>query len=141
MKVLLDTGPLVAWLKADDGHHRWAVEAMAGLPAPLLTCEAVLSEAVYLLRRTAAGGNGVFELLRRGALKLDFRLTEEATAIAALIGKYGSERMDLADACLVRMSELHADCVVLTIDSDFRDIYRRHGRKVVPTMQPERRRR
>jgi hypothetical protein len=43
--------------------------------------------------------------------------------------------MDLADACLVRMSEMHADCVVWTPDSDFR-VYRRHGRQTIPLLAP-----
>jgi hypothetical protein len=45
--------------------------------------------------------------------------------------------MDLADACLVRLTELHGDCVLLTIDSEFRDVYRRHGRRAIPTLMPE----
>jgi rRNA-processing protein FCF1 len=44
--------------------------------------------------------------------------------------------MDLADACLVRMTELHADCELITIDREFRDVYRRRGRQVIPTLMP-----
>ncbi len=54
----------------------------------------------------------------------------------ALIGKYGPARMDLADACIVVLAERHADCVVLTIDSQFRDVYRRNGRQAIPTLLP-----
>ena len=134
--VLLDTGPLVAYLKADDTHHGWAVEALAHLRPPLLTCEAVLAEAVYLLRGLSTGPTLVFELLRRGAVAVGFRLADDLEPVQRLIAKYGPHRTDLADACLVRMSEVYADPVVVTVDSQFRDVYRRHGRNAIPTLSP-----
>ena len=126
----------MAFLKADDVHHDWAVDVFARLRPPLLTCESVLTEAVYLLRRLTKGPTGVLELVRRGTVKVLFNLTDEVDAVSTLITRYGSGRMDLADACLVRMSELHTDSSVLTVDSAFRDIYRRHGRKTIPTLLP-----
>jgi uncharacterized protein len=126
----------VAFLKADDVHHDWAVDVFARLRPPLLTCESVLTEAVYLLRRLAKGPTGVLELVRRGTVKVLFKLTDEADAVSALIRRYGPARMDLADACLVRMTELHTNSSVLTVDSAFRDVYRRHGRKTIPTLLP-----
>ena len=134
--VLLDTGPIVAYLKADDTHHAWAVEALGRLRPPLLTCEAVLAEAVYLLRGRSTGSSLVFELLRRGAVAVGFRLADDLEPVQRLIAKYGPRRTDLADACLVRMSEVYADPVVVTVDSQFRDVYRRHGRKAIPTLSP-----
>ena len=134
--VLLDTGPIVAYLKADDTHHAWAVEAFGRLRPPLLTCEAVLAEAVYLLRGLSTGPSLVFELLRRGAVTVGFRLADDLEPVQRLIAKYGPRRTDLADACLVRMSEVYADPVVVTVDSQFRDVYRRHGRKAIPTLSP-----
>jgi predicted nucleic acid-binding protein len=133
---LVDTGPIVAFLNRRDRHHRWAVEAMAAVRAPLLTCEAVLSKAVYLVRGLPDGPEKVIELLARGALEAPFRLDGEAQAVRRLLARYGDRPMDLADACLVRMSELHADCRVLTLDSEFRDVYRRHGRQTIPTLMP-----
>ena len=134
--VLADTGPIVAYLNRRDRHHAWAVEVFQQLRPPLLTCEAVLSEAVYLLRSAPGGGDRVMELVTRGVLQVTFDLHGEVAAVSGLLRRYRSLPMDLADACLVRMSELHADCVLLTVDSEFRDIYRRNGRQVIPTRLP-----
>ena len=75
-------------------------------------------------------------LLTEGLLRVDFRLNDEAQAVQSLLTRYDSVPMDLADACLVRMSELHSDSVLLTIDTDFRDVYRRNGRRVIPSVLP-----
>ena len=137
MTTLVDTGPIVAFLNRRDRHHRWAVESLDSIHAPLLTCEAVLSEAVYLVRRLAGGPETVMELVTRGVLNASFRLETEAGAVKRLLARYGDRPMDLADACLVRMSELHGDCTLLTIDSEFRTVYRRHGRQAIPTLMPK----
>jgi predicted nucleic acid-binding protein len=134
--ILLDTGPIVAYLSANDTHHAWAVAALGQLRPPLLTCEPVLAEAVYLLRGLSSGPARVFDLIRRGAVTVAFRLADELEPVQRVIAKYGPRRTDLADACLVRMSEVYADPVVVTMDSQFRDVYRRHGRKTIPTVLP-----
>lgn len=134
--VLADTGLIVAYLNGRDRHHAWAVGALKQLVPPLLTCEAVLSEAVYLLRSHASGGDRVMDLLTRGMVRTKFDLQAEATAVTALVRRYRSLPMDLADACLVRMSEIHPDCTLVTVDSEFRDVYRRNGRQVIPTLLP-----
>jgi predicted nucleic acid-binding protein len=134
--VLADTGPIVAYLNGRDGHHAWAVGALKQVHPPLLTCEAVLSEAAYLLRATSGGGERVMEMIGRGVLRATFDLQAEAAAVKGLLRRYRSLPMDLADACLARMSELHPDCVLLTVDSEFRDVYRRNGRQVIPTLLP-----
>ncbi len=137
MKVVLaDTGPIVAYLNGRDRHHAWSVSMLKALRPPLLTCEAVLSEAAYLLRSTPAGGDRVMDLVTRGVLDVGFELRSEAAAVSGLLRRYRSLPMDLADACLVRMSELRPDSTVLTVDSEFRDVYRRNGRQVIPTLLP-----
>ena len=137
MKVVLaDTGPIVAYLSGRDRHHAWAVGVFKQLRPPLLTCEAVLSEAVFLLRLAPGGGDRVMDLVSRGVLEVRFDLHREVAAVTGLLRRYRSLPMDMADACLVRMSELHGDCVLLTVDSEFRDIYRRNGRQVIPTLLP-----
>jgi predicted nucleic acid-binding protein len=110
---------------------------MARLRPPLLTCEAVLSEAIYLVRTLPGGGEAVMEMLQRGVVRAVFRLEEEAAAVRALVAKYGDVPMDLADACLVRMTEIYAEPVLVTVDAEFRDVYRRHGRKTIPTFLPD----
>lgn len=139
--VLADTGLIVAYLNGRDRHHAWAVGVLKRLSPPLLTCEAVLSEASYLLRSDPSGGDRVMDLVARGMVRPKFDLQAEATAVAALIRRYRSLPMDLADACLVRMSEIHPDCTLVTVDSEFRDVYRRNGRQVIPTLLPPGRRR
>lgn len=133
--VLLDTGPLVAYLDRRDFHHRWAFDRFAEIRPPLLTCESVISEACFLTQHLPHGIESVLRLLEQGAVRLAFSLQEEVNATATLAGRYSDVPMSLADACLVRMSELSSDCVVLTLDSDFR-VYRRRGRKTIPLLIP-----
>ena len=78
----------------------------------------------------------MLELVTRGLVAIPFRLQEEGPAIAKLLAKYADVPMSLADACLVRMTEVFPDSVILTTDADFR-IYRRHSRQIVPCMMPE----
>jgi len=131
--VLVDAGFLIALLSRRDRHHQWAAAQSPDLPPPWRTCEAVLSEAFHLLG--ARGQPGLAALLRRGAVVPAFDLANDLDRVLKLMQKYADVPMSLADACLVRMSEMLQDPVVLTIDDDFR-IYRRHGRQVVPCITP-----
>lgn len=134
--VLIDTGPIVALLSRRDRHHAWAVEVLAAVRPPLVTCEAVLSEATYLLRGISGGPDRVLELVTRGLVVPSFRLEQESASVRALMSRYHNVTMDLADACLVRLSELHPDCLLMTVDAEFRDVYRRRGRQAIPTLLP-----
>lgn len=126
---------MVALLYHSDRHHRWAKEAFAAARPPFITCEPVLAEAWHLLRRVANGQTALLDLLATGALALQFSLAEELTAVRRLLVRYRDRPMSLADACLVRMSELWDDAAVVTIDQDFH-VYRRHGRQVIPLNSP-----
>jgi len=98
---LIDTGPIVALLNKSDHHHDWAVETLSRLSPPLLTCEAVLSEAAYLLRGTPRGSVNVVEMSERQFLRPSFRLEDEAAAVKTLMARYQDMRMDLADASVL----------------------------------------
>ena len=135
-RVILDTGPLVALLNRRDRHHPWARLCFAEIEPPLLTCEAVISEACFLVRSLPRGPQTVIDLLQRGVLAIPFRIDEEANRLAALLTRYASVPMSLADASLVRMAEQHAESGVLTLDSDFL-VYRKHGRQVIPAIMPD----
>jgi predicted nucleic acid-binding protein len=135
-KNLVDAGPIIALLVPKDEHHRWAGELWAQLQPPFWTCEAVLSEAQLLVRRWGSDPIIILEMVRAGAIVIDFRMAEEVERLTALQRSYADVPMSLADACLVRMTELHADSRVLTADSDFR-LYRRNGRQVIPLLAPE----
>jgi predicted nucleic acid-binding protein len=133
--VLLDTGPLIALLDRRDRHHAWVQSQFTEIVPPLLTCEAVLTEACHLARRTDGGTRRVLELVERGVVRLAFALDEQFAPVSSLMQRYANVPMSLADACLVRLSELVSGCVVFTLDSDFR-IYRRHRRQKVPLLIP-----
>src|SRR4051812_18036839 len=131
----IDPGPLVAFLNARDSFHRWAMETLDTIEPPLHTCESVISEACFLVRHLKGGPDAVLSLISRGILALDFHLDSEHVAVKKLMTKYGSVPMSLADACLVRMTELDHDLTIITLDDDFR-VYRRHGRQAVPVIMP-----
>ena len=133
-RVIVDTGPLVALLNARDSHHEWARATLNEIEPPLWTCEAVISEACFLVRQLKSGADAVLALVGRGIVKVEFRLSAEIESVRKLMTKYASVPMSLADACLVRMTELHLRSTVLTLDEDFR-IYRRNGRYIVPVIE------
>lgn len=133
---LLDTGPLVSFLAAGLKHHAWAVEQWKRLRPPLLTCEPVLTEAAFLLKREGRDADALWALLERGVIRVAIAVKDEQADLRALMRRYRNRPMSLADACLVRLSEIHADGEVLTLDSDFR-IYRRHGNRVIPALMPD----
>jgi predicted nucleic acid-binding protein len=135
MLAIVDTGPLVAFFDRSERHHRWVVERIEELEAPLLICEPVLTEAMYLLGRYSKAQDDLFELLRNGALHLAFRIEEHLGALRKLLQKYGDTPMSLADACIVRMAEIHERHAVLTLDSDFL-VYRKHGRVPLTLIRP-----
>jgi len=128
--VIVDTGAIVALLSKNDQWHRPAREIFESLDANLLTCEATITECCFLLRNTYNGEKLVLELISANALIVDFAISEHLGGIKALMQKYRSVPMSLADACLVRMSEVFR-APIFTFDSDFR-IYRRNGRQRIP---------
>lgn len=134
--LILDTGPLVGWLDASDHLHRWSVEVFADFNSPLLTCEAVLTEACHLLRSAPKAQDRIMELVQLGGVVVQSMIPSEAPAIRSLLSRYEDQGIDLADACLVRLSELYPNCRVITADmQDFR-VYRRNGRQAIPLVTP-----
>jgi uncharacterized protein len=133
--VLIDTGPLIAYLNPNDTHHAWAVAVLSDADLPLLSCEAVIAEAYFLLRRDHRGADALMQLLEDGIIQITFSLHHEIVALRALMHRYQSVPMSLADACLVRMSELNRSAQILTIDSDFL-IYRRDRNAIIPVIMP-----
>lgn len=134
-QIIVDTGPLVAYLNRRDRWHPWVVDQMAALAPPLVTCEPVVTEACFLVHR--AGGSPA-ELLRKIAqrsLEIGINIEDDASAIQSLMERYADTPMSLADACLVRLSERLPDCRLFTLDTDFQH-YRRNGRQVIPLLRP-----
>ena len=134
MKAIADTGFIVAFGNRNDGHHAWAVDLARTLTEPLLTCEPVLAEAAFHLGSTAY----VLTLLQDEMLRVAFDCTRNLEQLRELARRYQDRKPDLADLCLVRMSELFPRHVVITIDeNDFR-AYRRNKREMIPTLSPPR---
>jgi predicted nucleic acid-binding protein len=132
VKGIADTGFLVAFANRNDSHHAWAVSVAAGVTEPLLTCEAVLAETAFHLQSVPA----VFSMVEEGLVEIAFDLRSQLDQLAKLAERYSDRNPDLADLCLIRMSELFPRHSVVTIDrTDFR-IYRRNRREAIPLICP-----
>jgi hypothetical protein len=109
VKNILDAGPLVAALNRQDRYHAWAGEALARLGPPFHTCAEALAEASALTGRPKE----IVEMVQAGDILATFALAEQAAGVLALLRKYADRGMDLADAWIVRMSELARDSRVV----------------------------
>ncbi len=135
-KIIADAATIVALIDKRDKFHQWAASQAENLPIPFLTCEAVISESCYLLHNILNGEKTVLTYLKKGILQIDFSLSNEVEAIENSMQKYSDVPMSLADACLVRMSELIDNSVVFTLDSDFY-IYRKNGKRKIDLVVPK----
>jgi len=133
LKEIADTGLIVALLTRNDPHHAWALDVFRA-HSPFFTCDAVLAEAGSFFPDPV----GLLRLIARGDLVIDaeFMLAREWSGVLELAEKYSDRPMDLADACLVRMSELSARCRVWTVDRADFSVYRRNGRSAIPCEFP-----
>ena len=135
--VIVDAGPLVAYLRRSDSDHEWAKRIFNSLTEPLVTCDAALSEAFFLLQEIHGGTEQLLTLLERGIVVSCFDSGAELSEVARLLRKYANVPMSLADACLVRMAELERASMVFTLDADFR-IYRKNRRQAISLIFPDR---
>jgi len=132
VKGIADTGFLVAFANGRDMHHDWAVRVAEQVSDPLLTCEAVLAETAFHLGSVQL----VLEMIEEGLVTLAFDCKDHLPHLGRLAKRYADRNPDLADLCLVRMSELYPKHLVITTDrSDFR-VYRRNKREVIPLVCP-----
>jgi predicted nucleic acid-binding protein len=132
MNAIADTGFLVALLEAHDGHHAWAMEIAEDIRWPALTCESVLSETAFHVRSSELP----LEMLQSGMLRLAFDLTSHREHLHALATRYADRHPDLADLCLIRMSELYPRHTIITVDEDDFRVYRRNKREAIPLLSP-----
>jgi predicted nucleic acid-binding protein len=131
MKAIADTGFLVAFANRRDRYFAWAFSLARQINEPLLTCEAVLAEAAFHLNDSAL----VLRMIDTGLVRPAFSLEKHREELAGLARRFADRSPDLADLCLIRMSELHPDHPVITIDGDFR-LYRRNRRETIPIIMP-----
>jgi uncharacterized protein len=134
---ICDSGPLVAYLNRNDPYHNWAVALMKQVIPPMLTCEPVLTEVAYFLREDRLAVDPLFQLMRRDALRLDFDLSSHWPRVQTLMARW--DRMDLADASIVVMSELKPRSQVLTVDRTEFSVYRRNDRQAINFVAPPKR--
>ena len=134
-QVIVDTGVLVAIINKNDSYHRWAIQQFADIQPPLLTCEAIISEACFLLRHYQQS-NLLLQWLEKGVLSLPFSLQNEIQSLNALLKKYSDVPMSLADGCLVRLAEVYPQSQILTLDSDFK-VYRKNGNQLISLIFPD----
>jgi predicted nucleic acid-binding protein len=132
VKGIADTGFLVAFANANDKHHNWATQLAAGVTDPLLTCEAVLAETAFQLESTAVA----LAMINEGLVALTFDCRDHLIQLARLADRYADHKPNLADLCLVRMSELFPKHSVLTTDRTDFQVYRRNKREAIPILCP-----
>jgi len=136
LRAIVDTGPLVAYLDRAEKHHAWVAAQVRRIEIPLLVCEPVLTESLFLLSRLPAARDALFAMLRNGALKIAFRSSEHVMELRALYQKYRDRPISHADACIVRMAEIHRAHAVFTLDTDFA-VYCKRGREPLTLIAPE----
>ena len=132
MMHILDAGPLIAAMNRNDHHHRWARDTISRLGPPFHSCAEAMAEAAAMTGKPAA----IVEMIQAGEIVLAFSLADQAASVLALLRKYADRRMDLADACIVRMTELARECRVVTLDRQDFTVYRRNGRDLIPLVAP-----
>jgi len=135
-QVIVDTGVLVALIDRRDRYHTWVTEQLTQIAPPLLTCEAVISECWFLLQRVKNGQETLLQLLEQKQVVVQFDLDAELATVVALLTRYQSVPVSLADAELVRMAEQHPNSTVFTLDSDFQ-IYRKNRDRPIPLLNPQ----
>ena len=134
--VILDTGPLVALLNQRETQHLWTKGRLAEIQPPLLTCEAVLSKACFLLRDVHGGQAAVMATLSSGLVQVAFSLSDHSAGVEELMARFASVPMSLADACLVGMAEMRPGSAVMTFDSDF-FVYRKNRNEPISVISPK----
>ncbi len=136
--VIIDTGFLVALLNRSEQYHSWVKNQLNNISSPIITCEPVITETCFLLRKIYGAETTILNLINSQKLKIPFRLIDEFSMVHQLMQRYQSVPMSLADACLVRMAEIYQNSLVLTLDSDFR-IYRKNKNEIIPLVIPNER--
>jgi len=132
MKAIADTGLLVALLRQNDQYRAWAAEIGEQMSWPVLTCEAVLAEAAFHLQSSEE----VIGMLRDNVVRVAFDCESQLEHLCDLAARYADRRPDLADLCLIRMSELYPKHTVITVDEDDFRVYRRNKRDAIPLLCP-----
>jgi predicted nucleic acid-binding protein len=119
----MDSGVIVALLDRSERQHEACVEAVETIAAPLVTCEAVIAESCYLLRRLKGAAAAVLENVASGVFQIPLQLSRDCRSVQQILQKYSDREIDLADACLIHLAQEFQTGDILTLDSDF-EVYR-----------------
>jgi predicted nucleic acid-binding protein len=122
--VLLDTGPLVAPLSADDDHHETCASELRRMKRPPLTCWPVLTEAAWLLRTRPDALEQLFLHLDVGVFQVADLPSGCGSWLAAFLNRYRDNRAQVADAALMYLAEVRQLDTVFTLDRRDFSIYR-----------------
>ena len=136
--VLLDTGAIVAALDRSEHHHEACRAVLESMRRPLVTCEAVIAEACYLLRNLPGAPEAVLENIEQGVFQIPLQIAPSAAAIRRIMRKYANRKIDLADACLIHMANELKTGDILTLDHDF-EFYRWGAKRSFELLIPLRR--
>ena len=133
--VLLDTGAIVALLDRSEQYHAAALQTVNKVTTPLVTCEAVIAESCYLLRKLKGAPEAVLENVSAGVFQIPLPLSACAKEVKSILTKYRRRETDLADACLIHLAETFGTGDILTLDRDFH-VYRWSGNRVFQILIP-----
>lgn len=133
----MDTGPLSAFLDRNEKNtdlRSWALDTLSSLRWPLYTSEPVLTETAYSLGTALP----LLELVEAGELIVPVQITDHCTELIRIIQRYDDREVSIADASLVRMTEIWRETTVITTDQTDFSVYRRFGRERIPFLAPPR---
>lgn len=122
--ILVDAGPLVALIHADDQEHQRCKDVFEALNEPLGTVWPTLTEAMYLLNFSWRAQEALWELVETPALRLLPLDNGDIPRLMELMRRYRDLPMDLADAALVRVAEREKLRRVFTLDRRDFEVYR-----------------
>ncbi|MGA9069545.1 MAG: PIN domain-containing protein [Terracidiphilus sp.] len=117
--VLLDSSVIVALLDKREQYHEQCVRVVEELEQPLATCEAVLSESCFLLKKIPHAADRILDNVEEGIFQIPFQLTRSTASVYDILRKYHDLPVSFADACLVQMADELDTGDILTLDGDF----------------------
>ncbi len=134
VRYLVDAGPLIGWFSRRDQWHGWSTHALQAVDDVLWTSEAVFAEACYQLGGNTPEVAALVELVDTGHLRLLAPLSLMTGRLSTLLAKY--PRMDVCDASLVILSEMHPAAKIVTLDVRDFAVYRRFRNEALPLICP-----
>ena len=134
-KILIDSGPLIAFLSSSEHYHRWVLEQMSQMDGDLVTTESVLSEVVFLMKQNRVAINAIKELIEQKLLQIISAFSTEPITCFNMVEKYVDLPSSVADISLVYVYSTTKNSIIFTLDSDFL-IYKSSSGKPLKLVAP-----